>query len=117
MVTPTHNQITFNFDGAFLPEDGLSSTGEMIRDNQARHVLALAGQMIALLVTEIELLALFEGLNLATHFKLQDLIIEGEQSLIMDTLNRGSTLFWRLMNISTNIIYLIQHIGVWDSHI
>lgn len=78
MVTPTHNQITFNFDGAFLPEDGLSSISGMLRDNQARHVLAFAGQMIALLVMETQFLALFEGLNLATHFKLQDLIIEGD---------------------------------------
>lgn len=86
IIISTHFSFMLNFDGLVHLQQGIAGIGGIIRNDRGSLVLAYSKQIFNKSPLEVEMLALTNGIKLLQLKGFKDIIPEGENLLLSETL-------------------------------
>ncbi|XXG46579.1 hypothetical protein AAC387_Pa02g1389 [Persea americana] len=106
-----------SFDGSVDGNPRLAGIEGVIHDSNSLNVVSFLDSVCHCSINKVELLALRQGLQEASHMKLQPLLVEGDLECVLRWVSRRSTPPWRLLGVVDEVKDLARNLNANLSHI
>ena len=106
-----------NFDGAIFAEEGLTSLGVVICNNQGLIMASLTQQItLPVSVIEVEVLAAWRALELTLELGFDNITLEGDSEVLIKSLAMGCNSLVHYGHLAYRLVYLMLGDIVIDWH-
>ena len=106
-----------NFDGAIFAEEGLTSLGVVICNNQGLIMASLTQQItLPVSVIEVEILAARRALELTLELGFDNITLEGDSEVLIKSLVMGCNSLVHYGHLAYRLVYLMLGDIVIDWH-
>ena len=117
MWSPPIAHFKLSFDGSVDGNPRLAGIEGVIHDSNSLNVVSFSDSVCHCSINKVELLALRQGLQEASHMKLQPLLVEGDLECVLRWVSRRSAPPWRLLDVLGEVKDLARNLNANLSHI